>query len=734
MDEAYLCLKCRETGHVVRACPNPWPSISGTHKWAFSSERIQLLEKLQLHEQNELCTRCRDLNILSMFEGELEWKSPVYSLPISSLQASPHYRNLGTVDSVVFRRDCPLCICVFACAPNPRAWSDGVHILAEWSIHRLERMICIDSDARNHYDKCLLVDLLPSDGDFAIDEHMGDALGLLQEPSESLALTPRIVDSLQCDLEWVKECLSICQTRHGLPCVPYQGEELQRIQLIDVESRKLVAYPESGCEYICLSYVWGPVNAGRYVKDEIIPTLPKTIEDAITLCRKLQKRYLWVDSVCINQENDREKMQNIQRMSSIYKGAYASIVALCGSSMNAGLARIGQSSRPTQPQLSCSINNQLLIGLSPTLSQQIHNNTWGTRAWTLQEALLSPRCIYISDHQAYFECNTMQSSESLSITNSWIHQSSREPELTTTDSSGRRFGNGTLRNNVARGSGRPKDYMMIYGTLLSLYSFRNMKTESDALNAFSGILQHLKTLAHPNGFFWGLPVDELNWSLLWCSYGKLQRREGFPAWSWAGWTGVVYPGWPADMDDPHRSWTYFFAWKVEGGTLVQIYPTDDNSEKRTKVFEQETVFDKIADLPLSSGERVVEDLVEAEKDGFLVLDCAVCGLEFIVGDKHSWQDFGPFQHFKIQMNGMTCTLRTVKWTVDYSPGDVVELKGLALVGREKFGRWVYHHFLQIEVDGEGTARTSGVWALMVPLGANEVLGKVDVVRRKVVLV
>ena len=66
-------------------------------------------------------------------------------------------------------------------------------------------------------------------------------------------------------------------------------------------------------------------------------------------------------------------MQSIQRMSSIYKGAYASIVALRGSSMDAVLARIRKSMKPAQLQLLSPVNVERIVGLMPTLSQQIHN-------------------------------------------------------------------------------------------------------------------------------------------------------------------------------------------------------------------------------------------------------------------------------------------------------------------------------------------------------------------------
>jgi hypothetical protein len=48
-----------------------------------------------------------------------------------------------------------------------------------------------------------------------------------------------------------------------------------------------------------------------------------------------------------------------------------------------------------------------------TLKQQISASKWVTRAWTYQEAILSPRCIYFTQHQVYFECNVDQRCESI---------------------------------------------------------------------------------------------------------------------------------------------------------------------------------------------------------------------------------------------------------------------------------------------------------------------------------
>lgn len=49
-------------------------------------------------------------------------------------------------------------------------------------------------------------------------------------------------------------------------------------------------------------------------------------------------------------------------------------------------------------QLTCCIKGRRLVGTMPTLSQQTWVCPWSHRAWTLQEAMLSPRCLYFSDH------------------------------------------------------------------------------------------------------------------------------------------------------------------------------------------------------------------------------------------------------------------------------------------------------------------------------------------------
>ncbi|OQU96274.1 hypothetical protein CLAIMM_02381 [Cladophialophora immunda] len=474
--------------------------------------------------------------------------------------------------------------------------------------------------------------------------------------------------------------------------------------------------------------------------DGTIPILPATIEDALSLTAMLGKRYLWVDSICIDQTDEEEKKRQIPFMADIYRGAYATILSLCGSSADDGLTRVG-SRRAPQPQLSFHVDKQRLVGLMPTLSRQIAYTVWGTRAWTLQEALLSPRCIYITDHQAYFECNAMQCSESIDVTRSWIHNSARDLETMRDNREGSKHGHGTLRNTTL-GLGRPQDPMMAYGTLIALYSYRFMTYQSDAINAFAAILQHLTEFVFDHGFYYGLPEDDLNWSLLWCGQDQLQRRPGFPAWSWAGWEGAIHPGWPSEVSGPTQPfWTHFHAWKLHDGHPKLAFPHHTKMSQEN-VFTVETAFD-MDPVPVLDHDLLQQALASDHRDSCLLLDCMVWRTSIELLDHVPGYDYGPFRYFAIRLNRVRCLVRApVPWTSSTDVGRHVPGSGepatFILTGRDtcyiEGTTWVVHHFLHANITSDREAVRRGVMHLLVPKSRPRALDGVVVRRMSLVLI
>lgn len=82
--------------------------------------------------------------------------------------------------------------------------------------------------------------------------------------------------------------------------------------------------------YLALSYVWGNMVTFQTLKTDfceleedgsilrVRDRLPQVINDAITLISALEDRFLWVDALCIVQDDERDKQARIPHMGMIY--------------------------------------------------------------------------------------------------------------------------------------------------------------------------------------------------------------------------------------------------------------------------------------------------------------------------------------------------------------------------------------------------------------------------------
>lgn len=131
-------------------------------------------------------------------------------------------------------------------------------------------------------------------------------------------------------------------------------EGLKSLRLIDVTTMTLVEFGVSKERvvlppYVALSYVWGSVPTVHltsaalpvFIKpgelSRVLWRLPRTVNDAIVAVQKLKLRYLWVDSLCLIQNDEEDLQLGISVMDSIYRDAYLTIIAAEGDDANAGL-------------------------------------------------------------------------------------------------------------------------------------------------------------------------------------------------------------------------------------------------------------------------------------------------------------------------------------------------------------------------------------------------------------
>lgn len=106
----------------------------------------------------------------------------------------------------------------------------------------------------------------------------------------------------------------------------------------DIELRLILSSELTG-EYAALSHCWGSHETAKTTSKDIdsrlrnIPfeSLPKTSQDAINLCREFKIRYIWIDSLCIIQDNEAAWRHEANGMTMVYGNAFLVLVASASS-------------------------------------------------------------------------------------------------------------------------------------------------------------------------------------------------------------------------------------------------------------------------------------------------------------------------------------------------------------------------------------------------------------------
>ncbi|KAF8445051.1 heterokaryon incompatibility protein-domain-containing protein [Boletus edulis BED1] len=356
----------------------------------------------------------------------------------------------------------------------------------------------------------------------------------------------------QVDIHLIRAWLHQCEHKHGKDCMPslrFLEGIREPIFVVDVIQSCLVDTP-SRCRYVALSYVWGTAPVFTHLTENTqdlrktcslrsLP-IPATIRDAIALVYAIGERYLWVDSLCIIQDNWKMKGTEITRMGSIYSGALFTIVAAAGDHANSGLPGIEQGTRDQVQKILKLADCELLTVIDKT-PHGIDNTTWAERAWTFQERVLSNRVLVFSESQVYWSCRVASHSEERAL-----------EEVRNIDCIQSPFPQQVTADRLSWEPLEPLKYFKLYQGLLSTYRQRHMTYKSDILNAFDGVSETLAALQNDT-FLWGHPESLFSHAMSWHHLGHSARNHvevpildsngsrqmiPIPSWSWAAWSGV----------------------------------------------------------------------------------------------------------------------------------------------------------------------------------------------------
>ncbi|KAJ3508734.1 hypothetical protein NLJ89_g5591 [Agrocybe chaxingu] len=337
-----------------------------------------------------------------------------------------------------------------------------------------------------------------------------------------------------------------------------------QILLIDVQQRCLIHAGQEK-EYVALSYTWGGdqkiklirANFEQWKKPGGMPEyskFPKTIADAMALVREMGEPYLWIDALCIIQDDEGpERDAQLKQMNKIYEFAKFTLIAATGPNADVGLPGVNQDSSRSHQMVEIIEGLELTVPFPPLLNA-INVTQWRTRGWTYQEQLLSPRSLVFMPYQVYFQCDEQVFQEDLC--------SLGYPKEYLIMPMERILYNDRDALEVSTQEGSPTALFDRYRSVVDVYTRRDLGRKSDVIAAFAGIAMALQCFPASMGYVAGLSIAGFANSLLWTPRKPLTRRRDkidgkdvnvCPTWSWAGWVGPVSIENLSDLDAPQIS-------------------------------------------------------------------------------------------------------------------------------------------------------------------------------------
>jgi hypothetical protein len=287
-------------------------------------------------------------------------------------------------------------------------------------------------------------------------------------------------------------------------------------------------------EYLTLSHCWGSdarailttTSLPILQKEITITDLPLTMQDAITTTRALGFRYLWIDSVCIIQDNASDWERESREMGTIYELSFCTIAATCAEDSGSGFLKPRSHTTITMACDESRVEHGHMCITDQPLSDPSHieEATLNSRGWVLQERLLSRRTLHFAKDQIYWECRHHVAAEDGLLK---PNTKPRQDQLM-----------GITRSLSERPS--TETFILLWLNIIERYSQLKFTFEKDRLPALLGLKERLATLTdlrYNNGHWFPMPGNAIPRSLLFYVDGKPSMHRalpGCPSWSWEG--------------------------------------------------------------------------------------------------------------------------------------------------------------------------------------------------------
>lgn len=329
---------------------------------------------------------------------------------------------------------------------------------------------------------------------------------------------PSLDTGSETSVTWAKDRVNDCQLNHAL-CHYLQSSKApdsyipSRLLYIPHDPTeglilRLKESVPSDAKYVALSHCWGSRNKWprclttnsnyesqlRRISWE---TIPQTFRDTAIFARKLGLEYIWIDSMCIIQGDEKDWQKESTQMYSVYSNAHITFGALHAHDSHEGLF----SQRPPESLFSlltlgfrgkkCHVQLYNVPDERSKVEQQIRiqagvnpeEHPLLSRAWAFQERLVSPRALFFGSKELIWECPTGRSCEE--------DRYPLHPWRRAIDDFIRLGGQSTLMRQYSIITNKTDDIATQWLQIVGYYSKLELSKPTDRLPAIAGVAQRL---------------------------------------------------------------------------------------------------------------------------------------------------------------------------------------------------------------------------------------------------
>ncbi|KAH6638799.1 heterokaryon incompatibility protein-domain-containing protein [Boeremia exigua] len=371
-------------------------------------------------------------------------------------------------------------------------------------------------------------------------------------PKNNISLDPGSVSAVDVVQGWFADC----EKRHDL-CAAYTREKRSLpsriLQIVGEDEIRLIS-PSELIKYTALTYCWGgsrqPIttteNYASRCHNFSFHDFPQTLKDAISFTRALGINYIWIDCLCIVQDDNEDWAAEAARLADIYSGAFVVLAATRSSDAAEGFLQ--QREKPLEISISNGQRRKLEVQVRRTSNHKwwdggldLRNLPLFQRGWCLQERLLACRIVHFLPDEILYECK-----EAVRCECDLRHEMSKSKDWWV-DTEGMLWPPISIQNS--------DDYNDVYTFWLRwkqlAYEFSrlNLTYADDALPALSGFASRSLSL-HPGRYIAGVWEKGIAFHLSWYRQTAIpstddagqSRTASVPTFSWLYHLNqVMYP-------------------------------------------------------------------------------------------------------------------------------------------------------------------------------------------------